>query len=43
VAAAIARVIGRDNEPLFGGRTAMLRFDQATTARALVDVYRTVL
>lgn len=40
---ALERVLGRDAQRSFDGRSAMRRYDQAQTGRALEGVYRVVL
>jgi len=42
VAGALERVLMRPARAPFHGRDAMRRFDQASTVRSLIDVYRTV-
>jgi glycosyltransferase involved in cell wall biosynthesis len=43
LAAGLERALERSEKMAFDGRSATTRFDQARTAQALVDVYRTVL
>lgn len=44
LAAGLTRVLQRKLGPVpFNGRSAMARFDQVSTARAIIDVYRAVL